>query len=86
MITWDDCKTIETARAEALVARGFSSSVPRLQIYQSWEEGGMGAHEHAYCYAAAALCDQIDRALCGGKGQPDREAVESALAHTAARL
>ena len=86
VITWEDCKHIETARAEALVARGFSASVPRLQIYQTWEEGGMGEHEHAYCYAAAAICDQIDRALSGGKGQPDKEAVELALAQTAARL
>ena len=87
VVTWEDCAEIEKARAAALAAaRGFTPGVPRLKIYQKESAGGMGAHEHAYSYAAAALCDQIDRALCGGKGQPDRLAVEEALAKTCMRL
>ena len=43
-------------------------------------------HEHAYSWAAAALCDQIDRALCAPRGAPERVAVEDGLAETCARL
>ena len=86
VITFEDCVEIEKARAAALTARGFTPGVPRLQIYQKSDAGGMGVHEHAYAYAAGAVIDQIDRALCGGAGQPDRVAVEDAIAKTCARL
>ena len=46
--------------------------------------------EHAYTYAAAALIDQVDRALSAVEGEPARVAVESkqpsAVAHTLRRL
>ena len=42
--------------------------------------------EHAYTYAAAALIDQVDRALSAVEGEPARVAVESSLAHTLRRL
>ena len=38
--------------------------------------------EHAYTYAAAALIDQVDRALSAVEGEPARVAVESSLVHT----
>ena len=42
--------------------------------------------EHAYTYAAAALIDQVDRALSAVEGEPARVAVEGSLAHTLRRL
>ena len=66
-------------------AAGFVPGVPRVQMYTPIKSGGMG-HEHAYTYAAAALCDQFDRALCGGKGEPARLAVEDAMASACCRL
>ena len=70
-------------RAGALNAKGYSVGIPRLQIYDLKERGGMGM-EHAYTntYAAAALIDQVDRALSAVEGEPARVAVESSLAHT----
>ena len=70
-----DCKAIEGARAVAMQQRGFSPSVPHLQIYAKARDGGL-QHEHAYRVAAAALIDQIDRALCGAEGEPHRAAVK----------
>ena len=77
---------VEAARAEVLRARGRAPGTPRLQIFASFEAGGMGEHEHAYVYAAAALVDQFDRCLCAPEGSPGRIAVESAIARTAAQL
>ena len=54
VITWEDCQSIEQVRASALNAKGYSVGIPRLQIYDVKERGGMGM-EHAYTYAAAAL-------------------------------
>ena len=85
VITWEDCVEIEKARAAAMRARGFTPGVPRVQMYTPLKSGGMG-HEHAYTYAAAALCDQFDRALCGGKGEPARLAVEDAIVSACTRL
>ena len=68
-----------SGQAAAMRAAGFVPGVPRVQMYTPVKSGGMG-HEHAYTYAAAALCDQFDRALCGGKGEPARLAVEDAMA------
>lgn len=84
-LRWRDCQQIERARAHAVRQRGFSPSVPRLQVYAGPGEGGLG-HAHAYQTAAAALVDQIDRALCGGDGEPARVAVEAAIASTCWRL
>ena len=85
VITWEDCQSIEQVRASALNAKGYSVGIPRLQIYDAKERGGMGM-EHAYTYAAAALIDQVDRALSAVEGEPARVAVESSLAHTLRRL
>ena len=46
---------------------GLSVGIPRLQIYDVKERGGMGM-EHAYTYAAAALIDQVDRPSARWKG------------------
>ena len=54
-------------------------------MYERRSDGHLG-HAHAYSYAAAALCDQIDRALCGREGEPARLAVEDEIASTCARL
>ena len=72
-MTWADCEAIEAARAGALRARGFSPGNPRVQIYAATEQGGLG-HPHAYRVAAGALIAQIDRALSGDDGEPQREA------------
>ena len=80
-----DCKAIEGARAVAMQQRGFSPSVPHLQIYANARDGGL-QHEHAYRVAAAALIDQIDRALCGAEGEPHRAAVKSAIVGACRRL
>ena len=86
VLTFEDCQKIEAARAEVLRAKGRAPGTPRLQIFASFEAGGMGEHEHAYVYAAAALVDQFDRCLCAPEGSPGRIAVESAIARTAAQL
>mmetsp|Transcript_58631 Transcript_58631/g.154055 ORF Transcript_58631/g.154055 Transcript_58631/m.154055 type:complete len:227 (-) Transcript_58631:21-701(-) len=59
--------------------------IPVLQIYANARDGGL-QHEHAYRVAAAALIDQIDRALCGAEGEPHRAAVKSAIVGTCRRL
>eukprot|EP00965_Chrysotila_dentata_P046330 1539877-Pleurochrysis_carterae.AAC.1 len=46
----------------------------------------METHEHAYGTAAAAYCDQVDRALCGTPGRMDHLNVAEALAETCYRL
>eukprot|EP00965_Chrysotila_dentata_P031787 1060061-Pleurochrysis_carterae.AAC.1 len=46
----------------------------------------MEKHEHAYGIAAAAYCDQVDRALCGTPGRMDHLNVAEALAETCYRL
>ena len=64
-ITWKDCQNIEQVRAPgALNAKGYSVGIPRLQINDVKERGGMGM-EHAYTYAAAALIDQVDERCTG---------------------
>ena len=42
--------------------------------------------EHAYTYAAAALIDQVDRALSAVEGEPARAAVEQPNAHSTSRV
>ena len=85
ILTWDDCKAIEASRVLALRQRGYTPGIPQVQIYETPEEGGMG-HEHAYAIAAAALIDQVDRALCARDGEPHRIAVIAAIEQTCYRL
>eukprot|EP00965_Chrysotila_dentata_P097857 3235405-Pleurochrysis_carterae.AAC.2 len=80
------CKSIEEARAKVLRATGYATGAPRGQIYHAGSEGGMETHEHAYGIAAAAYCDQIDRALCGPPERMDHIHVAEALAETCYRL
>ena len=84
-LTWQDCSRIEQARAYAVRVRGLCPGVPRVQMYAAPEEGGL-SHAHAYQVAAAAFVDQVDRALCGGDGEPARVAMEAAIASTCWRL
>ena len=84
-MTWADCEAIEAARAGALRARGFSPGNPRVQIYAATEQGGLG-HPHAYRVAAGALIAQIDRALSGDDGEPQREAARSAVTEKCKQL
>ena len=86
VITFADCQKIEAARAEVLRAKGRASGTPRLQIFASFQAGGMGEHEHAYVYAAASIMDQFDRNLGAPRGSPGRVAVESAIARTCVQL
>ena len=86
VITWEDCQRIEAMRADALRRKGRVPGKPRLQVYASHEQGGMGWHRHAYTYAAAAIIDQFDRNLCTPVGTPGRVAVESAVAATCMQL
>eukprot|EP00965_Chrysotila_dentata_P053668 1780488-Pleurochrysis_carterae.AAC.2 len=46
----------------------------------------METHKHAYGVAAAAYCDQTDRALCGQPGRMDHITVAEALAETCYKL
>eukprot|EP00965_Chrysotila_dentata_P258490 6213237-Pleurochrysis_carterae.AAC.2 len=46
----------------------------------------METHEHAYGVAAAAYCDQVDRALCGSPAKMDHINVAEAVAETCYRL
>jgi hypothetical protein len=84
-LTKADCDAIETARAEAIRVRGYTTGAPKAQLYEAQEQGGMG-HTHAYSMAAAALFDQIDRALSANEGEPHRHAVEAQIAETCWRL
>eukprot|EP00965_Chrysotila_dentata_P197476 6178208-Pleurochrysis_carterae.AAC.1 len=76
------CNSIEEARARVLRAAGYATGAPRGQIYHAGSEGGMETHEHAFGVAAAAYCDQIDRALCGPPERMDHIQVAEALAET----
>eukprot|EP00965_Chrysotila_dentata_P115641 3821710-Pleurochrysis_carterae.AAC.5 len=80
------CKSIEEARVKVLRAAGYATGWPRGQIYHRASEGGMETHEHVYGVAAAAYCDQVDRALCGRPGRMDHIQVAEALAETCYRL
>eukprot|EP00965_Chrysotila_dentata_P181786 6001098-Pleurochrysis_carterae.AAC.1 len=80
------CKSIEEARVKVLRAAGYATGAPRGQIYHAGAEGGMERHEHVYGIAAAAYCDQIDRALCGPPERTDHRQVAEALAETCYRL
>eukprot|EP00965_Chrysotila_dentata_P018203 605787-Pleurochrysis_carterae.AAC.1 len=80
------CKSIEEARVQVLKAAGYTTGIPRGQIYHAGTEGGMDTHEHAYGIAAAAYCDQVDRALCGSPERMDHTQVAEALAETCYRL
>ena len=86
VITWATCQRIEAVRAAVLRAKQRAPGTPRLQIFASYEEGGMGTHQHAYVYAAAAIVDQFDRNLCAPEGTPGRLAVEAAIAQTCTKL
>ena len=86
LVTWADCQSIEAERSAVLRAKGRAPGTPRLQLYATTEEGGMGNHEHAYVYAAAAILDQFDRNLCAPADAPGRVAVESAIAQTCTQL
>ena len=80
-----DCEVIETARAEALRAAGYTPSTPLLQIYDTKENNGMH-HTHSYAIAAASIIDQIDKGLAAGTYDPIRNALESTIADTCYRL
>eukprot|EP00965_Chrysotila_dentata_P086391 2850939-Pleurochrysis_carterae.AAC.1 len=80
------CKSIEEARVQVLKAAGYTTGIPRGQIYHAGTEGGMDTHEHAYGMATAAYCDQVDRALCGSPERMDHTQVAEALAETCYRL
>eukprot|EP00965_Chrysotila_dentata_P011612 379970-Pleurochrysis_carterae.AAC.1 len=80
------CKTIKQARMRVLRAAGYATGAPRGQIYHAESEGGMETHEHAFGVAAAAYCDQIDRAICGPPERMDHTQVAEALAETCYRL
>ena len=84
VITWEDAVRIEEARTQMLRARNVTTALPRATVYAG-RESGLG-HTHAYAYAAAALCDQVERALDGGEGEAARAVVEAELANTCARL
>ena len=85
VITWEDCQreSIEQVRASALNAKGYSVGIPRLQIYDLKERGGMGM-EHAYTYA---LCSGgADRSSGpgpqrGGRGTSEGGRREQPSAH-----
>ena len=83
-LRWEDAASIEEARAQVLRAKRVTTAMPRATVYEE-RESGLG-HEHAYAYAAAALCDQIERAIEGGEGEAARVVVEAELANTCARL
>ena len=81
VIREDDAEQVERVRIGALRAREYAG--PRAeQVYDVYGAG----HKHTYTHAAAALVDQVDRAMGGGLGEPARVAVESAMATTLRRL
>ena len=86
VITWEDAVQIETARVEVLRAKGITTGTPRQTVYGDRGDAGGLEHEHAYAYAAAALCDQVERALEAGEGSAAKAVVEAELANTCARL
>ena len=61
-ITYEDCKTIEAEKTAVLNAQHIAPPVPKGPIYATLHGGGL-QFEHTYACAAAALADQIDRAL-----------------------
>eukprot|EP00965_Chrysotila_dentata_P202978 6181446-Pleurochrysis_carterae.AAC.1 len=63
------CKSIKEASAKVLRATGYATGWPRGQIHHGATERGIETHEHAYGVAAAAYCDQVDRALWGLPGR-----------------
>jgi GNAT superfamily N-acetyltransferase len=83
-LTWEDAQKIEGARVNALRARGIVTGTPRAQLYEKRHTGLQ--HTHAYAYAAAAIVDQVHRALEGATETPARIATEAALAETCWRL
>ena len=70
------CDEIEKVRMEVLRQRGLAAGDDALQVYASRDAGGMD-HRHAYQVAAAALVDEVGKALDAPEGTPAREAVEA---------
>ena len=80
------CEQIEVVRRRALGQLGHRAAcAPTAQVYLAAGDGGCGV-QHCFATAAAALVDQVDRALCAPLGRPDRTAVEAAIAQTCVRL
>ena len=68
-----------------LQARGYVSRNARLQMHASREAGGLD-HRHAYQHAAAALVDEVEKAMDAPEGTPARAAVDSLVRATCLRL
>ena len=60
-------------------------STPQHSIYALEDERSFGVTP-SYAHAGAAIIDQIDLGFCGELGEPDRVAVEAAIASAAVRL
>ena len=61
-LTMEDCIKIEAEKARVFRAQHFVVAEPRSIMYDTLHAGGMN-EEHAYATAAAAIVDQVDRAL-----------------------
>ena len=84
-ITYEDCKTIEAEKSAVLNAQQIAPPVPKGPIYDTHHNGGL-QFEHTYACAAAALADQIDRALSAPPDSTDYRTVAAAITETYARL
>ena len=80
------CHGIDVEMRRVLAALGHRGRCGQvLQAYAPVKAGGLGL-EPAACTAAAALCDELSRALAGRDGEPARLAIESQIALTCHRL
>ena len=85
-VRWEDGLEVEKERTKAYSGMGHRDRyAPRIQVYAPVIAGGYGI-THYYAVGAAALIDQIDRALMGRPGQPMRVAVGCSIAQTFVRL
>ena len=58
-LTWADCDAIESARLQALRERDFCQGNPKVQPYETKQEGGL-AHNHILQTATGAYLDQVE--------------------------
>ena len=85
-LSWADCEQIEVDRRKAYSRLGHRHRLAaRVQVYAEGAHGGYGVI-HLYAHAGAAVFDQVDLALSGELGEPDRLYVEAQIAMTGVRL
>ena len=84
-LTMEDCITIEAEKVRVFQAQHYMIAEPRSIMYDTYHAGGIN-EQHAYATAAAAIIDQVDRALYEPRESATYRIAHAALKETVLRL